>query len=545
MKFNLGKDFQLPEEIITETTAVLGIRGSGKTTTAKVIVEEALKRNRQVAIIDPTDAWWGLKSGFKIYVFGGAHGDLPLEESQGKILADFIVDNSVSVVLSLRHLRKAAQKRLITAFNEQLYHRKGEANKRTPILVVIDECDSFIPQKVMGEDAKSVGAVEDLVRRGRNAGIGVVLISQRAASINKDVLTQLTVLIAHKHTSPQDRKALEEWIRGHDTEDRAGAFLTSLAALPTGIAWVWSPDLDIFEKVKVRISDTFDSSATPKLGIKLSIPKTLKAVDLELLKQKMKEVVELQEANDPSKLKSKVRALEQELAKKDKWIEFKPDPKVVKENISLLNRVAELEKALVKIKHLTEIAPFEQKNILRENTTYKTTFKDPPLDIIKKVAVENTIKKIELSSGVKRMLIVLAQRDPNKTTRKQLAIIAGLKQSSGTFSTYLSSLKSSKFIEEDASGIFITEIGWNCVGDFEGLPTGKALYQYWRLKLGPGEARILDVIWDHQTVTADSLPSKAGFSENSGSFSTYISKLRSLGLINKINGAYQIAEELL
>jgi molybdopterin-guanine dinucleotide biosynthesis protein len=42
--------------------AVLGKTGSGKTFAVKGIVEHLLERGRRVGIVDPTGAWWGLRS---------------------------------------------------------------------------------------------------------------------------------------------------------------------------------------------------------------------------------------------------------------------------------------------------------------------------------------------------------------------------------------------------------------------------------------------------------------------------------------------------
>ena len=99
--------FDLPPEIATQATAIFGIRGSGKTVTATVVVEELLERGLPVAIIDPTDVWWGLKSsadgkseGFPVVILGGPHGDLPLDENNGWALADFAVEEGVPMVLN-------------------------------------------------------------------------------------------------------------------------------------------------------------------------------------------------------------------------------------------------------------------------------------------------------------------------------------------------------------------------------------------------------------------------------------------------------------
>lgn len=86
-----GEAFHLPAAIVTQTTAILGIRGSGKTNTAVVIAEELLELGHQVVIIDPLDVWWGLKSsqtglneGYPVVVLGGHHADLPLSHDNGR-----------------------------------------------------------------------------------------------------------------------------------------------------------------------------------------------------------------------------------------------------------------------------------------------------------------------------------------------------------------------------------------------------------------------------------------------------------------------------
>lgn len=84
-----------------QTFGILGKRGSGKTTTASVFAEELLKANLPLVIVDPTGAWWGLRSskdgkrdGFPITILGGDHGDVPLEETAGEEAPPLVLDLS-------------------------------------------------------------------------------------------------------------------------------------------------------------------------------------------------------------------------------------------------------------------------------------------------------------------------------------------------------------------------------------------------------------------------------------------------------------------
>jgi hypothetical protein len=318
VKLKLGEGLQIPIEVAGQAVALVGIRGSGKTNTAGVIAEELLDRGQQIVVLDPTDAWWGLRSDYPVFIFGGPHGDLALNETDGKTLAEFVVQEKVPIILSLRHLRKGAQRRLIMEFCEELYHLKGKPEYREPLTVFIDEAPQFVPQRVMGEMARLVGAVQDMILLGRNVGFGVVLISQRFATLNADVRTQADTVIVHRLPSPLDRKALTEWIEENATIAEQKEVLSSLAKLNTGEAWMWSPYFDLFKRAQIRPRKTFDSSAAPKQGAPARAPKDLTKVDLEKLKGKLAATIEKAKADDPRELRKQIAELKTENSKLSK-----------------------------------------------------------------------------------------------------------------------------------------------------------------------------------------------------------------------------------
>lgn len=223
-KLHISETLALPIDAITQTFAILGIRGSGKTNTAVVMAEEMTKQSQQIVVLDPTDAWYGLRSsrdgkadGFKVYVFGGEHGDLPLEGTYGRQMAEFVVETGAAVVFSLRHLSIGDQRRFAQDFGETLYNLKGIPANRTPMHLFVDEADEFIPQRIPHGFERMFGAYDRIVRRGRNGGIGVTMISQRPQVLNKDTLSQIETLVCHRLLHKLDRKAVKEgWIEGHD-----------------------------------------------------------------------------------------------------------------------------------------------------------------------------------------------------------------------------------------------------------------------------------------------------------------------------------------
>lgn len=316
VNLRLSPDFILPAAAASDVIAIVGRRGRGKTTTAVVLVEELHAAGERFVVADPVGVWWGLKSsrdgkakGIPVVVMGGEHGDVPLEETAGRLIADFVANtDSPSVVLDFRLLRKAQMRRFMADFLEQLYH----ANHGT-LHVVLDEADQFAPQRVMGEVARLVGAAEDVCKMGRARGLHPVLITQRPAALNKNVLTQAGILIAHGLTGPQDKDAVEGWIEERGDEDLGAEVLSTLAGLDRGEAWVWAPELGWLKRVQMRDRRTFDSSATPK-GDAPKGPRVVAQVDLEALKKQIAATIEKAKAEDPRELRKTIAALRAELA---------------------------------------------------------------------------------------------------------------------------------------------------------------------------------------------------------------------------------------
>ncbi|MCY0874003.1 MAG: ATP-binding protein [Acidianus infernus] len=78
---------------------------------------------------------------------------------------------------------------------------------RTNVFLVLEEAHEFIPQ---GERTKISEEITRFALRGRKRGIGMIMISQRSARVNKDVLTQSEVYFLHKVVHPVDLKVYRE-----------------------------------------------------------------------------------------------------------------------------------------------------------------------------------------------------------------------------------------------------------------------------------------------------------------------------------------------
>ena len=173
---HLSPGLKLTLEVAGEAIGILATRGAGKSYASAVLIEELWDAGIQFAVLDPTGVYWGLRAaangkdeGLPVIVLGGPHGDVPLEPTAGALIADLLVDTCQSLIIDLSDFpTKGAQTRFVTDFAERLYRRK--ARNRTSLHLIIDESDEFAPQKPMRDEARMVGAIEVIVRRGRSRG---------------------------------------------------------------------------------------------------------------------------------------------------------------------------------------------------------------------------------------------------------------------------------------------------------------------------------------------------------------------------------------
>lgn len=429
---NLGSH-QLPINAATKTFALLAKRGAGKSYTGAVMAEELFKNNIPFIVFDPIDVWWGLRfkedgksKGLPIVVFGLENADIKLDKDMGRRIAQSIVKHNISCVISVFGMPKSQQRFLITELAEELLKINN-----TPRHIFIEEAHEFVPQRVMGDMGKVFNAVSNLVIMGRNRGLGVTLINQRAATINKDVLTQLDTLLAFRNVSPQDRKALQEWVEYHAAEGDFEAFMKSLPSLPTGEGWIWSPEfLNIFERIKIRKRETFHPDRE-KLGQNFEMP-SLENIDVKQF---------IEEFSKTGQTKGEVKRT---VEKK----EVESSPAIDSLNIQINKIKNEYESKLMQ-------KDIEIRNLNKIIDNIRSIVGTP--EVVIKSASKNGNLKIWLDkfgdSGEGKILQILAENSPNSFTRQQLVLMTSFKYS--TTAEYISRLKRALVIKEEGGKVFI------------------------------------------------------------------------------------------
>jgi hypothetical protein len=365
-----------------------------------------------------------------VIVIGGDHGDIPLDPTAagGKAIAELVVEQPSFYVIDLGQLdTHAATVRFATGFFERLYRAKAQS--RDPLHGFWDEADVFAPQRPGPDETKMLGAAEAIVRRGGIRGLGTTVITQRPAVLNKNVLTQVDILIALRIIGPQDRAAVDDYLKGEADPDRRREVLDSLAGLALGEAWVYGPGEDptLYERVQIRERRTFNSSATPKPGEKRIDPK-LADVDVAAVRKRLAATIEKAKADDPAELRRQITGLQRELrAERAK----KPAASVARPPVP------------------AAAAPARREPAAR---------RDPAGPAPQAQAGDFTASRSQ-----QRILDTLAWFEAlgiDAPSRAALAPMAGTKVSSGGFKNNLGALRSAELIDYPAGGrVALTEAG--------------------------------------------------------------------------------------
>ncbi|OHU46103.1 hypothetical protein BKG82_28385 [Mycobacteroides chelonae] len=572
----------LPLEIVTATVAVLANRGGGKSSVAHLMVERMFGADLPVVVLDVKGDWWGIRSsadgagqGLPFVIFGGDHGDVPLEPTAGELLADLIVDHRVPAVLDLSHMSKTQARNFATAFAERLYRRN-----RDPLHVVIEEADVLVPQRVTAGEARLLGAMEDLAKRGRHRGIGLSILTQRPQEVAKSVLDLMETVVLLRMSGPRSIKAVQDWISVNADQDDATVrdVISSLPALPVGHGWVWSPGfLRILQRTTFPKFNTFDSHATPAPRQSRVVPKVRAEIDLDTLGAEIAATRDRARDTDARTLSTVNAALRADLAAANERVDA-----ATAQLADQGRQISELHAQVVELESRVQVDVAAATTTLRQaagligtaldaltttgplSTALTPTLATPtpatptpapasipaatqPLNQPRRRASTPNGVDPKFNAGVNRMIIALARMAPLRLTKTQWSTVSGIKHTGGTWTTYLSRLRQAGFVDQNHAGFTLTDAGWSYLGERPAPMTANELQQHFLSILRKGAGRMLEAIMAAypRGLTRTQIADAAEIASTGGTFTTYLSDLTRNGLIEKQGNLYVATDVLM
>ena len=175
------------KELLATRLLVQGNSGSGKSHLLRRLLEESAPIVQQI-VIDPEGDFVSLAEEFgHVVIDGAAYGEAEIARLGARIR-----QHRASVVLALDELEIDSQMKCAAQFLNALFDAPRE--QWFPALVVVDEAQMFAPAAAgeVSEEARriSLGAMTNLMCRGRKRGLAGVIATQRLAKLAKNVAAE-------------------------------------------------------------------------------------------------------------------------------------------------------------------------------------------------------------------------------------------------------------------------------------------------------------------------------------------------------------------
>lgn len=133
-----------------------------------------------------------------------------------------------------------------------------EKDKRHPIALFCDEAHLYLPEKTNNSlENAGLQNFERIAKEGRKYGIGLVVISQRPAEVNRTILSQSNNFIAMRLTNAEDQAVIKRLL-----PDSLGGFSELLPVLDVGEALVVGDASLLPSRIKIKTPSMKPNSAT-------------------------------------------------------------------------------------------------------------------------------------------------------------------------------------------------------------------------------------------------------------------------------------------
>ncbi len=202
----------------------LGLLYQAVKETAEQLPAYGLEDVREAVSLAKSNAKWNVVAALDALLATG------LFAVKGTSVADLVQPGRCTII-NLRGVPPELQEVVATRISQLLWEERKLANI-PPHILVVEEAHNFCPERGVGH-ALSTGIIRTIASEGRKFGLGLAIISQRPAKIDKNVLSQCNTQIILKLTNPNDLKAVTASIEGI-TSDAAD----EIQRLPVGTALV-------------------------------------------------------------------------------------------------------------------------------------------------------------------------------------------------------------------------------------------------------------------------------------------------------------------
>lgn len=168
--------------------------------------------------------------------------EIKIFAESGTMMDELVVKGKMSII-NLKGTPPDIAELVVERIGTALFELR-KLNRIPPMMLVVEEAHNYCPQ--MGTAASSK-IFRTIAAEGRKFGLGLTIISQRAAKIDKSVLSQCNTQMILKVTNPNDLKAITASVEG-----LTAGMADEIQRLPIGVALVVGGNVQMPLFVEVR-----------------------------------------------------------------------------------------------------------------------------------------------------------------------------------------------------------------------------------------------------------------------------------------------------
>lgn len=547
MKMDIGR--------LIETRALVQANsGAGKSYLLRKLLEETHGYAQQI-VLDVEGEFSSLREKYD-YVLAGKGGDVEAHPKSAELLAHKVLELGVSVIIDLYELKHFERVQFVKIFLDAMMNAPKDLWHQ--VIVVIDEAHLFVPEK--GESA-AMSAVIDLGTRGRKRGFACILATQRLSKLHKDVAAECLNKMIGRTSLDIDRKRAADELGFLTAKDSI-----ALRNLAPGQFYVFGPAFtNDVSLIQVGEVSTKHPKAGQRLGHRAPAPTSKVKQILAKLADLPQQAEE--EVQDRSALRKRVSELERELRSASKDVKIDKDAvlraaeRIAKGDTTEKSKVI---RALFKsfertISQSLSVLATEVDNSLRKIDLSwgddKPVVSMKPLEIRLQMPTSRPKKTSDgsvpekMGKGERLILKFLALRNGRSFSKQQIGAMTGYASGGGSFNTYLSRLRTAGLIADQGGKITLYDLNLavEILGE-EYSAEDRSSLEDWMKRLGGGAKKIYEVLLKNpgSEFTKEELGHAVGMESNGGSFNTYISRLATLGLVDRpSSGIVRLNPELL
>ncbi len=157
-----------------------------------------------------------------------------------------LVKRGQASIIDMKGAEPDLQRLIVYRLCKEVFEGR-KMGKIPPLMLVVEEAHNFCPERGF-ERAASSNILRTIASEGRKFGLGLLVISQRPARVDKNVISQCNTQIILRVTNPNDIRALSKGLEFMSSEMEE-----EIKRIPQGVALLSSPSIEMPVLVDIRV----------------------------------------------------------------------------------------------------------------------------------------------------------------------------------------------------------------------------------------------------------------------------------------------------